>query len=403
MDTFGDREKMEAKAKNISKLFYITHIENLEGILNKGIFSHSEILKENISITKVYNESVMNLRSSKKIKDSNTLWEYANLYFQPRNPMLYTLIKNMNEDDLCVLELSPDVLEINGVIITDGNAASYDTRFFDVENGLKEINKLSKILHKEYWTDIDGSSRTIMAEVLVPGKIPPKYIRGIYVPNANVKNRIISRFPRLSDQVIVENYMFFKPQWRAKISDRLSLIKSDMFFSRLQTITISVNTVGIMGKGLASRAKYQFPDVYVRYQDVCKSKSLRMGTPYLYKRESQVGGSYYDEFVEKKEEVVEPQQWFLLFPTKTKWQHDSDFEGIEEGMRWLVSNYKTEGIKSIALPALGCGLGNLKWEDVGPMMTKYLVQMDIFSAIYLPLEKDIDSRYLTSDFLLQNR
>ena len=52
-----------------------------------------------------------------------------------------------------------------------------------------------------------------------------------------------------------------------------------MFFSKMQTLTISVNIVGVMGKGIASRARYQFPDVFVYYQDLCKRKELKMGTP----------------------------------------------------------------------------------------------------------------------------
>jgi hypothetical protein len=59
--------------------------------------------------------------------------------------------------------------------------------------------------------------------------------------------------------------MFFQPRFSRRIGSNISLIDGDMFFSGLQTLTISVNLQGIMGKGLASRAKYQFPDVYVVY------------------------------------------------------------------------------------------------------------------------------------------
>lgn len=63
----------------------------------------------------------------------------------------------------------------------------------------------------------------------------------------------------------------------------------------MQTLAVSVNTVGVMGKGLASRVKYQFPDVYVRYQDVCKTRELELGKPYLYKRESSLDSLLADE------------------------------------------------------------------------------------------------------------
>jgi O-acetyl-ADP-ribose deacetylase (regulator of RNase III) len=92
--------------------------------------------------------------------------------------------------------------------------------------------------------------------------------------------------------------------------------------------------------------------------------------------------------------------WFLLFATKKHWREDSDYAAIEEGMIWLFENYKKEGIKSLALPALGCGLGKLKWQDVGPMLCKYLKDFDITVQLYLPAEKEIEPQFLTKEFLL---
>src|SRR5690606_15007770 len=148
----------------------------------------------------------------------------------------------------------------------------------------------------------------------------------------------------------------------------LSLVDGDMFFSQMQTLTISVNCVGVMGKGLASRAKYQFPGMYVKYQDLCKEKKLALGKPYVLKKEY----SLDEELAESPESLrsVEETQ-FLLFPTKNHWRQRSDIGGIEDGLKELVKNYKRVGIESLATPALGCGLGQLKWSDVGPLMGKY--------------------------------
>src|SRR5260370_40961960 len=79
-------------------------------------------------------------------------------------------------------------------------------------------------------------------------------------------------------------------------------------------------------------------------------------------------------------------KWFLLFATKNHWRDNSDLEGIEKGVRWIRENYKKEGIKSLALPALGCGLGNLDWKDVWPIICRELVGVDIPVAVYLPRE-----------------
>ena len=115
--------------------------------------------------------------------------------------------------------------------------------------------------------------------------------------------------------VIPHPWMFFLPKVQEHISEKITLLKEDMFFSKnMQTFTISVNTVGIMGKGLASRTKYQFPDVYVLYQDLCRKKKLRMGVPYLYKRSE----DFVRTLMEDVPSIVTENghRWFLLFPTK---------------------------------------------------------------------------------------
>ena len=199
--------------------------------------------------------------------------------------------------------------------------------------------------------------------------------------------------------VIPEPEIFFLPSRKISLTDTLSLVEGDMFFSRMQTLTISVNTVGVMGRGLASRAKYQFPDVYVKYQDLCKSKILQMGKPYLYKREASLDFILADE--SERLTNLNLQTWFLLFPTKTDWRKMANFKGIEEGLKWLVIHYQKEGIKSLAIPALGCGLGWLPWGTVGPLLCNYLKKLKIQVNLYLPLERRIPEEQLSKDFLLR--
>ena len=62
---------------------------------------------------------------------------------------------------------------------------------------------------------------------------------------------------------------------------------------------------------------------------------------------------------------------FSFSPRKIIGETIPPIDGIEEGLQWLVKNCKKVGIKSIAMPALGCGLGGLHWKDVGPLMCKY--------------------------------
>jgi O-acetyl-ADP-ribose deacetylase (regulator of RNase III) len=168
-----------------------------------------------------------------------------------------------------------------------------------------------------------------------------------------------------------------------KLTGMLSLIAGDIFQSTAQTLTIAVNTQGVMGKGQALQAKRLFPDVFEEYRVLCAKKMLRVGEPALVNAKSG--------------------RLFLLFPTKAHWRENSKLAYIEDGLRFLAENYGVWGIKSLALPALGCGLGNLDWKDVGPILCGAIHALDLTRAeIYLPLENDIDEQYLLPDYLLSS-
>lgn len=239
-----------------------------------------------------------------------------------------------------------------------------------------------------------------MAECLVPNIVNPDHINSIFVVNTEIDSQVKQIVGERQISVVPEPHMFFEPKIKTGVGDNISLIDGDMFFSTMQTLTISVNLQGIMGKGLASRAKYQFPDVYVEYQDACRARKLTARQPYLYKRETSLDYELSDSsFPLSTPDAV---KWFLLFATKRKWRDDSRLDDIEGGLDWVRRNYKKEDIKSLAMPALGCGLGKLPWADVGPLMCKYLHGMEIQVEIYLPREKDIDPQYLKAPYLLEN-
>ncbi len=392
---------MRKPKPEIKSLYYITHVENLPSILENGIFSHGLIEKRNIPFKPIYDTGIVSNRKDKATPAGLSLWDYANVYFQPRNPMLYRVVHEVGAQRLAIIGINPDILKSAGAFITDGNAANTPTEFFNFDIGIKNIESNWKVINSEWWNSTDGSKRKIMAECLVPNFIPPTKIHSIYVASHPIAEQVKSLvFPKALP-IIPEPTMFFLPAKRYRIANNLYLSEGDMFFSNMHTLTVSVNTVGIMGKGLASRAKYQFPDVYVTYQDACRNKSLKMGKPFLYKREASLDEDLLEEPAPPS--MRNSMKWFLLFATKNHWKDNSDFDGIEEGMRWLAKNYKSEGIQSIALPALGCGLGRLKWEDVGPMMCRNLVNLDIPVAVYLPREHEISDDFLSAGYLLSGK
>ena len=383
------------------ELYYITHIDNLRSILEKRILSHERIAQLKLKYTSIYNEEVVSILKNKLTPAGKSLWHYANLYFQPRNPMMYSVLSAKEKENFVVISVSNEVLHEPGVFITDGNAANDSTQFHCLSEGLAVLKEQWDIIQSEWWNEGVGSKRKIMAECLVPDSVNSDRISSIFVANPAIRSRVKQIVGERQIDVVPEPHMFFQPGSRTQIGANISLVDGDMFFSTMQTLTISVNLQGIMGKGLAARAKYQFPDIYVEYQDACRARKLTARRPYLYKRET----SLDQELADPSLPLSTPNavKWFLLFATKRKWRDNSRLDDIEGGLDWVKKNYKKEEIKSLALPALGCGLGNLSWADVGPLMCKYLHGIEIPVAIYLPREHKINQQYLTESYLLGDR
>ena len=398
------------KRKDIKSLYYITHKNNVKSILQYGILSHQDIQQKDIQKAVIYNESVINIRANKKLPNGENLSHYANLYFQPRNPMLYSVLHTQGEGtfskgtkDIVLLEIKKSILDIaRDKFVATANAATTQALFFsDIDKGLQKTNKII-IDDEAWWNDLSGGKTKIMAEFLVKESIPPKYIMSVYTAHEEVLeelkkldlvNSLVGKI-----NIVLDRVKFFLPNKTIQLNNKIKLVQGDMFFSAAQTLTISVNIMGVMGKGLASRTRYQFPDVFVEYQDLCRSKKLKMGKPCLIKREKSLDEvlAYDATTLQNKNQF----KWFLLFATKDHWKNDSDFEGIEKGLQWLVANYEKQGITSIALPALGCGLGRLSWAKIGKLICYYLNQMNIKSMIYLPMNQDIPDNQLTPPFLL---
>jgi O-acetyl-ADP-ribose deacetylase (regulator of RNase III) len=383
---------------DIKGLYYITHIDNLSSILKWGILSHELVEKKGISYTPIYDKEIVAARKDKFAPNGKSLWSFANLYFNARNPMLYRVSHEKSLDDIAVVCVKPTILQRPDIFITTGNARASQSDILPQDAGMKVLPQIKREFDIVWWKPEDGSKRKIMAECLVPDQVPPEYVQAIYVANHDVGKKARKMLLSSEISVIPEPNMFFLPLWKSKLTQNLSLVEGDMFFSKMQTLTISVNCVGVMGKGLASRAKYQFPDVYVAYQDLCRKRKLKMGKPYLIKRETSLDYELADE--PSSLSNANSEKWFLLFPTKNHWREKSDITGIEQGLQWTQDNYKDQSIKSLAVPALGCGLGQLEWRDVGPLLCRYLSALDIQVAIYLPREKKTPEELLSKDFLL---
>lgn len=387
----------EAKKKReFREFYYITHIDNLESIVTKGILSHEMVEAKQVKYTPIYNKQIVATRKEIKTPDGHNLWDFANLYFQARNPMMFKVLVEKPLDQLAVVSVKKNIIA-KAAYFTDGNAASSDTEFRPIDQFRKYEQSILKQTDTDWWNTFDGSKRRIMAEVLVPELVPREYIDAVFVGSQDLAVKLRNDLYRYNAYVIPNPSIFFAPTRQTQVTPQLSVVDGDMFFSRMQTLTVSVNCVGVMGKGLASRAKYQFPDVYVDYQDACRSGKLRLGKPYIYKRES----SFEEELADEPKSLQSPnvRTWFILFPTKNDWRDTSNLTSIEEGLKWIRDNYRKIGITSLAVPALGCGLGGLDWKDVGPVLCRYL-SLEVPVQIYLPAEKHVPDSQISKEFLM---
>jgi len=147
----------------------------------------------------------------------------------------------------------------------------------------------------------------------------------------------------------------------------ISLKRGNLFDSAAQTLGNAVNTVGVMGAGIAKEFKLRYPDMFADYKQRCEDGRVLIGEPYCWKP------------------ADESARWVLLFPTKQHWRNPSQIEWLESGLLHLAENYKKWGIRSLAMPALGCSLGGLDWQQVKPLMEKYLGEMEVPVEIYEPL------------------
>jgi O-acetyl-ADP-ribose deacetylase (regulator of RNase III) len=147
----------------------------------------------------------------------------------------------------------------------------------------------------------------------------------------------------------------------------ITYVESDIFSSPAQTLVNTVNTVGVMGKGIAKTFKSIYPEMYEEYRQRCESGELSIGSLFLFRT---------------------AHKWVLNFPTKRHWRQASRLADIAAGLDTFCQTYADEGITSIAFPQLGCGNGGLDWErQVRPVMERSLGFLPV--DIYIHVKPDV--------------
>jgi len=148
----------------------------------------------------------------------------------------------------------------------------------------------------------------------------------------------------------------------------IKYLTGDILDSTAQALVNTVNTFGVMGKGIALQFKNQFPNNYKLYKEACDNKALKVG----------------DLLVTDEESLLSGKKIIINFPTKTHWRYPSEYEYIEKGLDALVNVLQEKNIKSIAIPPLGSGNGGLDWTRVRAMIEDKLQGLDCEIYLYEP-------------------
>jgi len=149
----------------------------------------------------------------------------------------------------------------------------------------------------------------------------------------------------------------------------ITFTEGNLLDAKAEALVNTVNTVGVMGKGIALMFKEAFPENLRAYTAACKKDELRVGHVFVTERQNWVGGP----------------KWIVNFPTKQHWRNPSKIEWIEAGLRDLKRFIVENKVRSIALPPLGSGNGGLDWKVVRPLIETALADLeDVDITIYEP-------------------
>ncbi len=149
----------------------------------------------------------------------------------------------------------------------------------------------------------------------------------------------------------------------------IEITQGNLLEAHVEALVNTVNTAGVMGKGIALQFKQAYPEMFRAYEKACRAGEVRLGKVHIFDLGGLVGGP----------------RWIINFPTKGHWRAVSQMSDIEAGLHDLVVTISRLGIRSIAIPPLGCGNGGLDWDDVRPRIETALAALpEVKVLLYAP-------------------
>jgi O-acetyl-ADP-ribose deacetylase (regulator of RNase III) len=151
----------------------------------------------------------------------------------------------------------------------------------------------------------------------------------------------------------------------------LTFTHGNLLEAKVEAMVNTVNTVGVMGKGIALMFKERFPANFKAYEAACARGEVQTGTM----------------FVTESPDLFGP-RWIINFPTKQHWRGKTELRWIEDGLADLVRVVRELGIRSIAIPPLGCGNGGLDWGKVRPLVERAFLDLQgVETVVFEPTQQ----------------
>ncbi len=416
--------------ERITELHYIAPLANLESIFDKGILSHNEA--EPFKKADVSMQEVQNIRAHKVIPASamgseRKIHDCANVYLNAKNPMLFC--RQKEKENICVLRLKSALVDLPEAVIADRNAAANEARFFKAAEGVHQLAE--NILFGQFWTSKNNDEATNRtngqlrcAELLLPHKIHPSYIAGMYVASEAVKQAVLAKFPEgCPVEITVHPAFFFEQKAITPYIPQLGnkrfpnpidfapepppappappsppIVRNIVVIAPAPQSTTHTSPKRGIEQWLVKTTKdkkvvpYESkitlpPHITLKRGNLldspmqtlvntvnCKG-AMGAGIALAFKTRFKSMFNDYKERCEKAE--VKPGTPYIYeedgkkiinFPTKDHWRDKSRLAWIKQGLDLLKSDLQKWGIISIAIPPLGCGNGGLDWQVVRKMI-----------------------------------
>ncbi len=366
-----------AGESTVTPIYHITHTRNLASSISQGGLC-CDMLTADRALTPVgiAHSHIKARRARRQVLagTGGTLADYVPFYFARRSPMLYAIdhgfVAGYTEGQRPIVHLvtSAERIAQQGLrfAFTDGHADMALSRFFDDLQALNQIDW--QVMQAPFWNDTaeDGDrKRRRQAEFLVHHFFPWTLVEEIGVIGRqvahDVQQSLQASAPSPGDGVPAVVLL-------AGGAAMIEHVTGNLLEAEAEAFVNTVNTVGVMGKGIALQFRQAFPENYTVYRAACERGEVQPGRM-LVVPTGQMGNPRY----------------IINFPTKRHWKGKSRMEDIESGLPALVAAVQEYGMHSLAVPPLGCGNGGLDWNAVRPRIEAAFTALpDVHVLLYAP-------------------